>query len=49
MILKLLLNDMDDIYKSIEGYKRNKKHRILIIFDDMIADMLSRKKHLIQW
>ena len=49
MILKLLLNDMDDIYKNIEEHNPNNKHRILIIFDGMIDDMLSRKKHLIQW
>ena len=35
---------MDDIYKSIEEYNPNKKRKILIIFDDMIADMLSNKK-----
>ena len=35
---------MDHIYKNIEEYKPNKKHKILIVFDDMIADMLSNKK-----
>ena len=35
---------MDDIYKNIEEYNRNKKRKILILFDDMIADMLSNKK-----
>ena len=35
---------MDDIYKNIEEYKRNKKRKILIIFDEVIADMLSNKK-----
>ena len=46
MILKLYeySNDMDDIYKSIEEYNPNKKCKILVIFDDMIADMLSNKK-----
>ena len=34
---------MDDIYKSIEEYNPNKKHGILILFDDMIAHMLSNK------
>ena len=38
------LNDMDDIYKNIEEYNPNKKREILIVFDDMIADMLSNKK-----
>ena len=37
-------NDMDDIYKNIEEYNPNKKQKILIVFDDMIADMLSNKK-----
>ena len=47
MILKLLLNtqnDIDDIYKKIEECKLNKKCKILIVFDNMIADMLSNKK-----
>ena len=35
---------MTDIYKNIEGYNPNKKREILIIFDDIIADMLSNKK-----
>ena len=34
---------MDDIYKSIEEYKPNKKRKTLIVFDDMIADVLSEK------
>ena len=37
-------NDKDNIYKNIEVYNPNKKRKILIIFDDMIADMLSNKK-----
>ena len=44
MILKLLLNDMDDIYENIEEYNPNKKLNILIVFDDMIVDMLNNKK-----
>ena len=32
---------MNDIYKNIEDYNRKKKRKILIVFDDMIADMLS--------
>ena len=34
---------MNDIYKSIEEYKPNKRRKILIVFDDMISDMLSDK------
>ena len=36
-------NDMDDICKSTEDYNPNKKRKILIVFDDMIAGMLSSK------
>ena len=35
---------MDDIFKSIDEYNSNKKRKILIVFDDMIAEMLSNKK-----
>ena len=35
---------MDDIYTNIEKYNPNKKHKILIVFDDMIADMLINKQ-----
>ena len=34
---------MDDIYKNIEENNPNKKSKILIVFDDMIADMLNNK------
>ena len=34
---------MDDICKNIEEYNPNKQRKILIVFDDMIADMLSNK------
>ena len=35
------LNYMGDIYKNIGECNPNKKHKILIVFDDMIADMFS--------
>ena len=35
---------MDCIYKNFEEYNPNKERKILIVFDDMIADMLSNKK-----
>ena len=35
---------MDDVYKNIEEYNPNKERKILIEFDDMIADILSNKK-----
>ena len=34
---------MDDIDRNIEKYNRNKTHKTLIVFDDMIADPLSNK------
>ena len=37
-------NDMQDVFKSIEDYNPIKKRKILIIFDDMIADMISNNK-----
>ena len=42
MIQKLLLN-IQTIW-MIKDYDPNKKRKILIVFDDMIADMLSNKK-----
>ena len=35
---------MDDTCKNIEEYNPNKKRIILIVFDDMIADILNNKK-----
>ena len=35
---------MDNIYKNIVEYNPNKKRKILIVFDDVIADMVSNKK-----
>ena len=37
-------NDRDDIYKNIEEYNPNKKRKIVVVFDDVIVDMLSNKK-----
>ena len=39
---------MDNAYKNIEEYSSNKKRKILVAFDDMIADMLIIIKKLIQ-
>ena len=35
---------LTDSHKNIEEYNPNKKHKILIVFDHMIADMLSNIK-----
>ena len=37
-------NDMHDVYKNIDNYNLNKENKILIVFDDMIADMINNKK-----
>ena len=37
-------NDMQDVYKNIEDYNLRKNRKILIVFDDMIADMINNKK-----
>ena len=37
-------NNMDDVYKNIKEYNPNEKRKILILFDDMIADMLINTK-----
>ena len=37
-------NDMQDVYKNIEDYNPGKKRKILIVFDEMIADMINNKE-----
>ena len=37
-------NDMQDVYKNIEDYNLRKNRKVLIVFDDMIADMINNKK-----
>ena len=46
MILKLLIeysNDMDNVYENIDEYNIDKERKILMVFDDMIADMIDNK------
>ena len=38
------MTDIDDINENIDEYNPNKERKILIAFDDMIADMLNNKK-----
>ena len=35
---------MQDVYKNVEDYNPGKKRKILIVFNDMIADMINDKK-----
>ena len=37
-------NDMQDVCKNINYYNLDKANKILIVFDDMIADMINNKK-----
>ena len=37
-------NDMQDVHKNIEEYNTVKECKIIILFDDMIADMINNKK-----
>ena len=35
---------MDDVYNNINDYDLNRKIKILILFDDMITDIVTNKK-----
>ena len=37
-------NIMDDVYESINDYSQIRKRKKLIVFDDMIADIMTNKK-----
>ena len=37
-------NMIDDVYENIDDYNPNKKRKILIVFDDMITDIMTNKK-----
>ena len=37
-------NDMQDVHKNIDDYNPRKKRKVLIVFDDMIADMININK-----
>ena len=36
-------NDMD-VFTNIDNYNKQRKRKVLIVFDDMIADIISSKK-----
>ena len=38
------LNDMRNVYKNIDDYNPEKEKKILIVFDDVITDMIHNKK-----
>ena len=35
---------MDDVYENIDDYNPNRQRKILIVFDDIIVDIISNKK-----
>ena len=37
-------NDMADVFTNIDDYNKKRKRKVLIVFDDMIADIISSKK-----
>ena len=38
------LNTMNDVYENNDNYNPNRKRKMLILFDDMIADIMENKK-----
>ena len=37
-------NTMDDVYENIDDHNPIRKRKVLIVFDEMIADIMSNKK-----
>ena len=37
-------NTMDDVYEDIDNYNPKRDKKVLIVFDDMIADIMTNKK-----
>ena len=37
-------NTMNDVYENIDNYNLNRRRKILIVFNDMIADIMTNKK-----
>ena len=35
---------MDDVYENIDDYNASRKRKVLVVFDDMIADIMTNKK-----
>ena len=35
---------MNDVYENIDNYRPNRNRQILIVFDDMIADIMTNEK-----
>ena len=37
-------NTMNDVYNNIDDYNAKRKRKVLIVFDDMIGDVMTNKK-----
>ena len=37
-------NSMDDVYENNDDYEPSRQRKILIVFDDMTADIMANKK-----
>ena len=37
-------NTMDDVYNKIDDYNPKRKRKVFIVFDDMIADIMTNKR-----
>ena len=40
----MIIHKQLDVYENLDDYNQTKKRRVLIVFDDMVADMESNKK-----
>ena len=38
------LNTMNNVYNIIDDYNQNRKIKVLIVFDDMIVDIMTNKR-----
>ena len=39
-------NTMDDVNENIDEYNPNRKRKTLIVFDDVVADIMKKKKNI---
>ena len=38
-------NNLQNVYESFDDYSTSRKRKVLIIFDDMVADMISKNSN----
>ena len=36
-------NTMDDVYENVDDYNPNRKRKVLVVLDDIIADIMTKK------